>query len=282
MKTVVVIPTYNERENLEYVVDRIQSCAGSPHVLIVDDNSPDGTGALADELSRRSPGAVHVLHRTKKEGLGRAYVAGFEMALSHGYDVIVQMDADLSHDPDFIPHMLERIASCDLVLGSRYGNGIRVVNWDFRRLLLSKMATFYVQLVTGMPFTDTTGGFKCWRSDTLRAVEFDKAFSNGYLFQIEMTYRAYLHGMHIQETPIIFFERDLGNSKMSWRITWEAIWGVMRLKTFALLGRRRSVYKPSVSHAFFTQAQAKANRLESFTFRPRMGRENSKQAITNG
>lgn len=230
MRTVVVTPTYNERENLEEFVARLRESAPGAHLLVVDDNSPDGTGALADELSRRYPGEIGVLHRARKEGLGRAYVAGFRQVLAGPWDVIVQMDADLSHDPRYVPSMLERIERADLVLGSRYVRGIAVVHWDFKRLILSKMATRYVQLVTGMPFTDATGGFKCWRREALQAIDLDGLFSNGYLFQIETTYKAWRRGLRIVEVPIIFYERNLGRSKMDMRIISEAVWGVLRLR----------------------------------------------------
>ncbi len=230
MRAVVVVPTYNERESLPAFVEKLRQSACDVDALIVDDNSPDGTGRLADELSVSSGGRITVLHRQAKEGLGRAYVAGFSHALDMGYDVVLQMDADLSHDPSYIRAFLERIQDCDLVLGSRYVHGICVVNWDFRRLLLSKMATRYVQIVTGMRFTDTTGGFKCWRAETLRAIGLKRVFSNGYLFQIEMTYRAFRKKYTIAEIPIIFYERNLGRSKMDWRIIWEALWGVLRLR----------------------------------------------------
>ncbi len=229
-RAVVVSPTYNERENLPLFVEKVRQCGAKVDLLIVDDNSPDGTGELADELSRSTGGWVQVLHRAKKEGLGRAYLAGFRRALELGYDLIIQMDADLSHEPAYIPEFLQRLEEADLVLGSRYVQGICVVNWDFKRLLLSKAATRYVQLVTGMRFSDTTGGFKGWRAETLRQLGLERVFSNGYLFQIEMTYRAWRRGFRVAEIPIIFYERNLGRSKMDWRIIAEALWGVLRLR----------------------------------------------------
>jgi dolichol-phosphate mannosyltransferase len=229
-RAVVVVPTYNERESLPLLVESIHRHAPSLDILIVDDNSPDGTGQLADELSRAAGGRLVVLHRGKKEGLGRAYVAGFNRALELGYEIILQMDADLSHDPSYLPVFLDRIRECDLVLGSRYLQGICVVNWDFKRLLLSKLATRYVRAVTGMKFTDATGGFKAWRTSALRTIGLDRVFSNGYLFQIELTYRAYRAGLRIGEIPIIFYERNLGRSKMDWRIIWEALVGVVRIR----------------------------------------------------
>ena len=230
MQAIVVIPTYNERENLEQLVERIQCHANDLHILIVDDNSPDGTGEIAYELSRKYPVKLSVLHREKKEGLGRAYVAGFKHVLKSDYKIILQMDADLSHNPSHIPSFLEQIRDCDLVLGSRYLRGISVVNWDFKRLILSKTASKYVRLITGMPFTDTTGGFKCWRREALESIGLDDLFSIGYLFQVETTYKAYRKGFKVIEVPIIFIERDLGKSKIGWAIIWESFWGVLRLR----------------------------------------------------
>ena len=230
MRAIAVIPTYNERESLPRLVEQIRSLAVPVDMLIVDDNSPDGTGQVAEELAAAGGNRLPVLHREKKEGLGRAYLAGFRQALDLSYELILQMDADLSHDPAFISGFMDRIQDCDLVLGSRYIGGIRVVNWDFKRLLLSKAATKYVQIVTGMRFSDTTGGFKCWRASALRQVDLEGVFSNGYLFQIEMTYRAFRRGLRIAEIPIIFYERNLGRSKMDWKIIWEALWGVLRVR----------------------------------------------------
>ncbi len=230
MRAIVVVPTYNERENLEELVKKIRHFAKGLHILIVDDNSPDGTGEVADGLSGAYPGEIFVLHRERKEGLGRAYIAGFRFALAEGYELVLQMDADLSHDPSYLPALIDRAGQCDLVLGSRYTHGINVVNWDFKRLLLSKLASKYVQFVTGMPFTDPTGGFKCWRRATLEAVPLSQVFASGYLFQIEMTYKAYRRGFQVGEVPIIFYERNLGRSKMNWGIILEALWGVVRLR----------------------------------------------------
>ena len=230
MRGIVVTPTYNEHENIEELVAKVRQHAPGLHILIVDDNSPDGTGGIADRLVAEHPGDVFVLHRERKEGLGRAYVAGFREALSRGYEVIVQMDADLSHDPSFLPTMLEKIEECDLVLGSRYVRGINVVNWDFKRLILSKMASRYVRIITGMPCSDATGGFKCWRRATLEAVGLDRIFSNGYVFQVETTYKVHRQGARIEEVPIIFYERNLGRSKMDLRVILEALWGVWRIR----------------------------------------------------
>ena len=230
MQAIVVIPTYNERENLPRLVEQIQEHAYDLHILVVDDNSPDGTGKIAEELSKKYPGKLSVIHREKKGGLGRAYVEGFRYVLSQGYEVVLQMDADLSHNPSYLPGFLAQIRACDLVSGSRYLCGISVVNWDLKRLILSKLATAYVQLITGMPFTDTTTGFKCWRRETLASIGLDNIFSNGYLFQIETTYRAYRSGLKVVEIPIVFVERQQGKSKMHWKIISEAFFGVMRLR----------------------------------------------------
>ena len=232
MKPIVVVPTYNEIENLERIVGLIREQPGGFHILIVDDNSPDGTGRLADELSSRHPGEVFVLHRASKEGLGRAYVAGFGHVLKMPqYDAIIQMDADLSHDPAYLPEFMQKLETFDMVLGSRYLNGISVVNWDFKRLILSKGASLYVKLITSMPFSDATGGFKAWRREALGAIGLDQLFSNGYLFQIETTYRLYrTRKFSIGEISIIFRDRALGRSKIAFPIILEAVWGVIRLR----------------------------------------------------
>jgi dolichol-phosphate mannosyltransferase len=232
LKAIAVVPTYNEIDNLPRIVELIRAQPGGWHILVVDDGSPDGTGRLADELSVRYPGEVFVLHRTKKEGLGRAYVAGFQWVLNRPeYETIVQMDADLSHDPEYLAPMAELLKTNDLVLGSRYLNGISVVNWDFKRLLLSKGASMYVRIVTGMPYSDATGGYKAWRRGALAAVGLDQLFSNGYLFQIETTYRLHrLKKYSIGQTSIIFRDRDLGRSKIDMGIILEAVWGVIRLR----------------------------------------------------
>jgi|SRR6185503_12525497 dolichol-phosphate mannosyltransferase len=230
MRAIVVVPTYNEAANLEPLVQQIQQHANGLHILIVDDNSPDGTGKLADELSEKHSSSVFVIHRKQKEGLGPAYVHGFTRALNEGYDVIVQMDADLSHDPSSLPQFLEQIGSADAVIGSRYMHGVSVLNWDFKRLMLSKFATKYIQMITRLPLSDATGGYNCWRRQTLEAVGFEGAFSNGYLFSAELKYKAYRKKFKLIEIPIVFTERDLGESKMNWGIIWEAIWGVFKLR----------------------------------------------------
>ena len=230
MNSLVVVPTYNEVDNLPGIVASILEHAPQTHILIVDDNSPDGTGALADKLSRDRAGQVFVLHRARKDGLGHAYVEGFKFALERGYDAIVQMDADFSHDPKYLPAFFEAIETNDLVIGSRYVNGISVVNWDLKRLILSKAASFYVRLITRMPIADTTTGFKCWRREALLAIGLDQLFSNGYVFLAEMSYRAYRKGMRIKEVPIIFVERRLGRSKMNGGIMIEGVLSVLRMR----------------------------------------------------
>jgi dolichol-phosphate mannosyltransferase len=231
MRAIVLIPTYNERANLAELVEKVQQFAPGLHLLIIDDNSPDGTGELADELAQQRPNEIFVLHRKQKEGLGKAYVDAFTQVLKKDYEYILQMDADLSHDPVYLPHFFEKIQDHDLVVGSRYLQGISVVNWDLKRLIMSKLATNYVRFVTRMPFSDTTSGFKCWRREALESIGFEDAFSSGYVFLVEMKYKAYRQGLRLAEVPIIFVERKSGNSKLDWRVIWEAIWGVLRLRS---------------------------------------------------
>ncbi|HEY4952962.1 MAG TPA: polyprenol monophosphomannose synthase [Verrucomicrobiae bacterium] len=241
-ETVVIVPTYNERENLPRMAQKLLSLAARVDVLVVDDNSPDGTGKIADELAAKHP-EIHVLHRAGKYGLGRAYIAGFQWALKHGYEFIFEMDGDFSHNPDDIPQFLEaaKNENADLVLGSRYSHGVRVVNWPLKRLFLSRSAGIYVRLITGMPFTDPTGGYKCFRRGALEAIELDDIRSNGYSFQIEMTHRLWRRGFKIVEIPIIFTDRLHGQSKMSGNIVREALGMVWRL--WLQNGMRRSPRK---------------------------------------
>jgi len=226
----VSLATYNERENLAPLIHEIHAVLPEADVLVVDDNSPDGTGQLADELSRRFPNRVSVLHRAGKEGLGRAYVHAFLTLLSSSYDYVVQMDADFSHDPSYLPGLIAKLADYDVVLGSRYMGGVSVINWDFKRLVLSKMATRYVRAVTGLPVSDSTGGFKAWRMSALRALDLRQVFSQGYLFQVEMTWRAFVQGLRVGETPIVFYERRIGQSKVDFAIISEAAFGVLKLR----------------------------------------------------
>lgn len=244
---VVVIPTYNERETLPVVCQQVlEATAGHLHILIVDDNSPDGTGELADQLAAQLP-QVHVLHRERKEGLGRAYVAGFKQALDMGYRLIAQMDADLSHNPGDLPALLQHAAHADVVIGSRYVPGGDVAEWARWRYLLSRYANVYVELITGIPVIDATSGYRCWKREVLEDIDLDTIGSNGYAFQIEMAYRAYRHGFHIQEIPIVFTERRAGKSKLSRRVIWEALWLPWKLrfsKAYNLPTRSHSALPP--------------------------------------
>ena len=227
-KSLVIVPTYNEKDNLSPLIERVMRHPPDVDVLVVDDNSPDGTGKLADEIAAKNP-RVHVLHRSEKNGLGRAYCAGFKWALERDYEFIFEMDGDFSHNPDDIPAFLRAAENADLVVGSRYKDGIRIINWPLRRLMLSKGAANYVQIVTGMPITDPTGGYKCFRRRALQSLDLDRVRSNGYSFQIEMTHKLWRNGMRIVEVPIIFTDRFQGSSKMSFRIMAEAFWMVWRL-----------------------------------------------------
>lgn len=231
-RAMVIIPTYNEAENLEGMIRTIRALPIPIEIVIVDDGSPDGTGQIADRLAAADP-AVHVLHRSGKQGLGTAYVAGFKHALAKGADLILEMDADFSHDPASLPAFVAKAAEADLVIGSRYRNGVRVLNWSFKRLLLSKMATKYVNLVTGMPsrlVSDATAGFKCYRRAVLESIDLDRIHSNGYAFQIEMKHRAWKKKFRIAEIPITFNERRVGQSKMNLKIVLEALWVCWRLR----------------------------------------------------
>ncbi len=237
----VIVPTYNERENLPPLVERLRTLPVSLDLLVVDDNSPDGTGKLADEMAARHP-EIKVLHREEKRGLGRAYCAGFQWALARSYEFIFEMDGDFSHNPADIPAFLAAAQKADLVLGSRYCHGIRVVNWPLKRLMLSLGAAKYVRIITGLPVTDPTGGFKCFRRRALQAVDLQAIHSNGYSFQIEMTHKIWRQGLIVAEVPITFTDRFQGHSKMSGNIVWEAIWITWRL--WFQNGLRRSPQKP--------------------------------------
>jgi dolichol-phosphate mannosyltransferase len=233
----VIMPTYNERENLPPMTQALLKLPIAVDLLVVDDNSPDGTGELADKLALQHP-FIKVLHRAEKNGLGRAYCAGFAWALERQYEFILEMDGDFSHNPEDVPRLVEGARNADLALGSRYCNGIRVINWPLKRLLLSTSAARYVQIITGMPFSDPTGGFKCFRRRALQVVDLEKVRSNGYSFQVEMTHKIWQKGMSIVEVPIIFSERFHGHSKMSRKIVWEALAMVWRL--WIQCGFRRS------------------------------------------
>jgi dolichol-phosphate mannosyltransferase len=236
MKTLVIIPTYNERENIERIVPLVLEKDPSIHVLIVDDNSPDGTGEIADRMAGGND-RIFAIHRENKSGLGTAYIAGFKFALERKFDYVFEMDCDFSHDPKYIPDFLRAVAEVDLVLGSRYISGVNVINWPMSRLLLSYYANVYSRIVTGLPVRDATGGFKCFRREVLEAIDLDEVKSNGYSFQIEMSFRAWKRGFKIKEIPIVFEDRKLGQSKMSKKIVREAVWMVWRLRLWSLLGK---------------------------------------------
>lgn len=239
-KPVVIIPTYNEIDNVRPIADAVLENLEGGDVLFVDDNSPDGTGKVADEMSAANP-RIHVLHRPGKQGLGRAYIAGFKWALENGYTHIFEMDADFSHDPKELPNFIKASEEADLILGSRYIGGIRVMNWPLSRLLISTFGGVYVRVITGLPIMDPTGGFKCFRREVLEALDLDKVTSNGYSFQIEMTFKAWMKNFRIKEIPIMFVERRAGSSKMSKAIAIEAFGKVWRLT--ASCGFRRSPRK---------------------------------------
>lgn len=239
-RALVIIPTYNEIENIEKIVPQVLMQDPRIEVLIVDDNSPDGTGKVADRMANNEP-RIHVLHRPGKQGLGKAYLAGFEWALNrpfeHSYDFIFEMDADFSHDPNHLPEFFAAAENADLVLGSRYREGkVTVVNWPMTRLILSYAANIYARAVTGMSLGDATGGFKCFRRKVLEAIPLNKVKSNGYAFQIEMSFRAWKRGFRIAEIPIVFHDRTEGESKMSKGIVREAIIMVWRLRWWGLTG----------------------------------------------
>lgn len=236
-RALVIVPTYNESENLPRLIPMILSRDERLEILVVDDASPDGTGQMAEDIAAAEP-RVHVLHRAGKLGLGTAYLDGFRWGLQRGYDVLFEMDADFSHDPAHLPQFLEAIARYDVVLGSRYLHGrVTVVNWPMSRLLLSYFANIYAGWVTGLPIADATGGFKCFRREVLAAIDLDQVESNGYAFQIEMSFRAWKKGFRLGEIPIMFVDRDQGTSKMSKKIVREAIWRVWRLRFLSLTGR---------------------------------------------
>jgi dolichol-phosphate mannosyltransferase len=228
-KSLVIIPTYNELENLPRMIPAVLSQDQSIHLLIVDDGSPDGTGAFVKEEMKKND-RIHILEREKKMGLGTAYIAGFKYALQNNYDFIFEMDADFSHDPNELKNFLIAIKENDLVLGSRYINGVRVLNWPMSRLLLSFFASVYTRIIIGMPIKDATGGFKCFRRSVLEAIDLNKVRSNGYSFQIEMTFKAFSQGFKIKEIPIIFIDRVKGKSKMSKKIVREAVVMVWKLR----------------------------------------------------
>ena len=235
-KSLVIIPTYNESENIDKIIIDTQKIVNDIHILIIDDNSPDGTADQVKKLQEKYKD-IHLIEREDKLGLGTAYVVGFKYALENGYDNVFEMDADYSHDPTEIPNFLAALNEADLVIGSRYIKGVNVVNWPLSRLLLSYFANRYTRLITGLPLCDSTSGYKCFRIDVLRAISLDKIHSGGYSFQIEMSFRAWKLGFRLKEIPIIFIDRAIGKSKMSKKIVREAILMVWRLKIRSILGK---------------------------------------------
>ena len=236
-RALVIVPTYNERENISRLIEAVLRQDSRIEILVVDDGSPDGTGPIVEEIMGTEP-RVHILQRPKKLGLGTAYIAGFRWALEQGFELIFEMDADFSHDPAHLPQFLRAVEDADLVLGSRYRNGkVTVVNWPIQRLLLSYFANVYARVVTGLPLWDSTGGFKCFRRKVLEAIDLSQVKSNGYAFQIEMSFRAWKRRFHIVEIPIVFVDRTEGQSKMAGSIVREAVWMVWRLRFWALRGK---------------------------------------------
>jgi dolichol-phosphate mannosyltransferase len=231
-----VTPTYNESENIPKLIPAVLRQAPNMHILIVDDGSPDGTGQIVKEIMKTNP-HVHLIERAGKQGLGTAYVAGFKYAIENGYDLVFEMDADFSHNPNDIPVFLSKMDKYDLVIGSRYINGVRILNWPMNRLLLSYSANVYTRIITGLPVTDATGGFKCYRIDALKAIDLDKIRSNGYAFQIEMSFKVWKKGFRLLEIPIIFADRTSGASKMSKSIVYEAMFMLWKLRLRSMLNR---------------------------------------------
>ena len=235
--SVVSIPTYNEKENIENIIRAVTGLEKEFHVLIIDDGSPDGTGAIVKRMQQEMPDRLFLIERTGKLGLGTAYICGFKWALEHGYEYIFEMDADFSHNPNDLPHLYAACSEqgADVAVGSRYCNGVNVVNWPLGRVLMSYFASVYVRWVTGMQVHDTTAGFKCYRRRVLEAIDLDHIHFKGYAFQIEMKFTAYVRGFKIVEVPIIFINRVLGTSKMNSSIFGEALFGVLKLKWWSLL-----------------------------------------------
>lgn len=237
MKKLVIIPTYNERENIEAIISAVLGLEQDFHILVVDDSSPDGTADIVRTLQQHCPQNLHLTVRTTKDGLGKAYIHGFRWALEHQYDYIFEMDADFSHNPNDLPRLFEACQSADMAVGSRYSQGVNVVNWPMGRVLLSYFASKYVRLVLGIPIHDTTAGFVCFKRQTLEQIGLDKIKLKGYGFQVEMKYRVFKKGLKIVEVPIIFTNRMLGESKMNGGIIGEAIFGILNLRWKSLIGK---------------------------------------------
>jgi len=235
-KILIIIPTYNEAENIERIIPLVLLQDDQIDILVVDDNSPDGTAEIVRKMKEKQK-RIHLIKRTSKQGLGTAYVAGFHYALERDYSLVFEMDADLSHDPEEIPNFLKASEEYDLVIGSRYIKGVNVVNWPLSRLLLSYTANLYTRVVTGLPLCDATSGFKCFRRQVLEAIDLDKVRSDGYSFQIEMDFLAWKKGFKLQEIPIVFVDRNIGDSKMNSHIIHEAVWMVWKLRFQSLLNK---------------------------------------------
>jgi len=239
MRALVILPTYNEIENLPRIAPQILEVDPDLEILVVDDDSPDGTGREADQMAELNP-RLSVIHRASKMGLGSAYITGFKYGIEKGFDYLFEMDADFSHDPKYLKDFLREIKEVDLVVGSRYLQGVNVINWPMSRLLLSYFANVYTRIITGLPLRDATGGFKCYRREALEAIELDSVRSDGYSFQIEMSFKLWRKGFRLKEIPIIFYDRQQGESKMSKKIVREAVWMVWRLGFERLFGREDS------------------------------------------
>jgi dolichol-phosphate mannosyltransferase len=229
MKAIVIVPTYNEAENIANLINKIFSVDSNLNILVIDDNSPDGTAEIVKRISEKDP-RVHLIKRPGKLGLGTAYIEGFKYALANGYEAIFEMDADFSHNPEDIPRFLDALEDADLVIGSRYLTGVNVINWPLRRLMLSYFANLYTRIITGMPVRDATGGYKCFRAEALKQIDLDKIKTNGYGFQIEMNFRFWAKGFRVKEIPIVFVDRRNGVSKMNKKIILEAVFLVWKLK----------------------------------------------------
>jgi len=235
-KTLVIIPTYNEIDNIERMISTMLSMHQGISLLIIEDGSPDGTADVVKRLQKEHPENLHMIERTGKLGLGTAYVTGFKWALERDYEYVFEMDCDFSHDPKQVPDLLEAAQTNDLVIGSRYIDGIRIINWPFKRLLLSYLASIYTRFVTGIPVQDTTGGFKCFTRKALSSLNLDNIVSTGYIFQLELNYKIWSLGMNVKEVPIIFYERRDGQSKMAGGIIFEALFAVLRLRVMKTFG----------------------------------------------
>lgn len=237
-KTLVIVPTYNEGNNISRLIEKVMSLDDSVHLLIVDDGSPDGTADIVKDEQQTYTDRLHLIERSGKLGLGTAYVRGFKYALDRDYSYICEMDADFSHDPDDLPALIEEVSEgrTDVAIGSRYANGISIINWPLSRLILSYSANLYARFITGLPIFDTTAGFKCIHRKVLEGISVENIRSNGYAFQIELHFRAWKAGFNLKEVAIIFREREVGVSKMSKAIVWEAIWRVWTLKLQSIFG----------------------------------------------